>query len=332
MSSIQNIDSVDVSTMSTIDDISKHVGNSYDYIHVVLTGLQPFSKALRSFRHAIIFKHIVTPSIGLRNALSTKICYSVVNSWENRLVRCFSSKFVANSYFMDSDLIVPPSIDISTFTNTGSISEEKVLSLLDLSPAKFGLENLRNRADGLMLYSGPLTQDRFPYRKVLNALKQTRSQLLIIGRPSNNGADVGMAKEIISYAKNINLENRVSIALKLLTEDEKITFLNFADVIIQPFEKSTHSYVAVDPPIFLLEAMSCGKPVITSKAYSFQSFIKNGYNGYAIDWDDSYEVDEAMKGCQNTAGLGMNARQTVEQGFSNDYVSERIQKIYNDYN
>jgi glycosyltransferase involved in cell wall biosynthesis len=203
---------------------------------------------------------------------------------------------------------------------------------LDNSPTKFGIHNIAKRSDGVILYSGPLTKDRFPYATVLNALKQTKSSLLIVGRSTNNGAEHDMVEEIIDHVKKLDLEDRISIVQKLLTEDEKVDLLNFADMVIQPFTTNTQVYVAVDPPIFLLEAMSCGKPVITSKTYSFQSLIKNGYNGYAINWDDPSAVDEALRGCQATSKLGLNARQTILKQFSTEFVSETIQGIYNDYN
>lgn len=328
--SLENIDGMELTTIADTNKMERE--NEYDFVHVVQTGVEPFSMALKFFRNAIVFKHIVTPSIGLGNSLSTKLCYSVINSFQNRLVRCFSSKFVAESYFMHSNLIIPPSINTSTFVNTAQPDEEKILSLLDESHVKFGTNNFLKSSNGIVLYSGPLTKDRFPYTRVLNALKQTDSNLLIVGRAANNGADRDMMEEIISYARKFDLESRISIALKLLTEDEKVLLLNFADTIIQPFTNNTQLYVAVDPPIFLLEAMSCGKPVITSQTYSFQSLIRNGYNGYAINWDDPLAVDEALKGCKATSELGLNARQTILRDFSTEYVSKKIQAIYNDYN
>jgi len=332
LGALQNIENLEVTTAHRIDELSGHVTKQYDYVHVVLTGLGPFSKALKLFKQAIIFKHIVTPAISLRNAFSVKICYSLFNTLEDRLENCFSSDYVAKSYFLDADTIVPPSVNTSIFVNTETVSEDKILSMLENCSIRSGLDNIQNRGDGLVLYSGPLTEDRFPYRLVLDALKQTNSHLLLIGRQSNNGAEADKLQEIISYANKIGIENRISAALKLLAEDEKVNLLNFGDVIIQPFAKRTQTYVAVDPPFFLLEAMSCGKPVITSKTYSFQSLINNGHNGYSIDWNDPSQLNRALNDCLNRDSIGNNAKQTVIERFSYRNVSEKISAIYNDHN
>jgi glycosyltransferase involved in cell wall biosynthesis len=332
MNSLQRINGMELTTLSKVEDISKHVDRDYEFIHVVLTGRDPFTKALRYFRNATIFKHIVTPSIGFKNAFSTNLCYSMINRFETRLVKCFSSKFVAESYFLNGSFIVPPSVDTATFHNTGATNEEIIMTMLGNSTAKAGIDNIKRRRQGIILYSGPLTKDRFPYEKVLSDLKETKSNLLIIGRPTNNGAESSSVEEIMAYTKRMNLESSVSIAVKLLTEEEKISLLNFADVVIQPFAKRTQSYVAVDPPIFLLEAMSCGKPVITSRSYSFQSFIKNGYNGYTIDWEDANEFREALSECLEKGSIGSNARKTVLENFCHDSVAKKVQGMYNDYN
>jgi len=331
MGSLQRIEDLEIEAAHAFDNTTSK-NNNYDYVHVVLTGLGPVSKAIKAFKDAIIFKHIVTPSITFRNALAVKMCYGLFTSIENRLTNCFSSNFVAKSYFMDGALIVPPSVDSSFFVEDDSISEEKIVSLLESATVKSGVANIKHRAEGLLLYSGPLTEDRFPYRRVLDALKDTNSNLLVVGRPANNGADADKVQKIVSYAEKIDVGNRLSVAIKVLREDEKVSLLSFGDVVIQPFANSTQAYVAVDPPVFLLEAMSCGKPVITSKTYSFQSLIRNGYNGYAIGWDDPNEFREALKGCLDSDSMGSNARQSILDNYSYDSVAKKIKTMYNDYN
>jgi len=333
MNSLNNIKDMELDIISTANDISNLQNDNYSYVHVVLTGVTPFAKALRAFKRARIFKHIVTPSIGFRNALSTKLCYGVVNGVESRLIRCFSSEFVASSYFMNGTLVIPPSIDEELFINSERVPSKDIIDLLESSQVKSGLDNIAaDHSDGLLFYSGPLTEDRFPHKKVLHALKQTKSKILIIGRPTNNGADAERVEDIISYSRKLEIEKSVTVALRLLNEEEKTKLLNYSDVVIQPFAKSTQLYVAVDPPIFLLEAMACGKPVVTSKSYSFQSLIVNGQNGYTIDWDNPEELSNALEGCYRNSNISVNARKTIMRDFSRDSVSKKLERMYDDYN
>jgi glycosyltransferase involved in cell wall biosynthesis len=330
MDSLKTINGLDVEAFG-FDDIPRIAHKNYDYIHVVVTGIKPFTNALRTFKQAKVFKHIVTPSMGLRNALSTKVCYGLMNKLENRLVRCFSSNFVANSYFMDGKNVIPPAVNCELFNGLEKTKTTEIISMLETSPIKSGVENLQSTGSPLILYSGPLTEDRFPYRKVLESIKQTTARILIIGRPTNDGSKVQRIQQIIEYCQKLGIQDRIAIAQRLLNEEEKIKLLNFCDVVIQPFARTSQYYVAVDPPFFMLEAMACGKPVITSKAYSFQSFVKNGYNGYTIDWDNKAELKQALADCQSE-GMCAHARQTVLQDYSIDSVSKKIQAMYHAYN
>jgi glycosyltransferase involved in cell wall biosynthesis len=308
--------------------------NGFDFVHVILTGFEPLWKALNLFKGATIFKHILTPSVGLRNSITTKACYSLINLHRSELVRCFSSNFVAKSYYMRDPLLIPPCVNTSTYSNFSSYDtggKDSILTILKDSPVSIGLKNIEDDSNGVVLYSGPLTQDRFPYRQVFQSLKKTKSKMLIIGRTSNYGPGIEKVEEIVSFARKTGLENRLGIALKILTEDEKIQLINYSSVVIQPFSQVTNHFVAVDPPIFLLEAMACGKPVITSKAYSFQEFIRNGHNGYAIDWDDPEGASLAFAECLNNSCVGKNARDTIEQNFSCTQLSKRLMNIYNDH-
>ena len=335
-SSLQTIDGAKVDTISNISDHKNGRSDGYDYVHVVQTGLDPIRKALGSFKRATIFKHIVTPSVGIQNAIKTKMGYSFLNGLKNndRLVKCFSSEFVAKSYFMEGKSIIPPCVDVSSFKPESENSENRdPISLLGQSATKFGIENLEKDGSGmpLIMYSGPLTEDRFPYRKVLSSLRDSGCKMLIIGRPTNNGASVERITEVAEYANKLGMQERVSIALKLLNEEEKIRLLNYADIIIQPFGNSSNLYVAVDPPIFLLEAMSCGKPVITSKSYSFESFIQDGQNGYTVNWDDTNAIRAVVDECKSKKkreDLGSRARKTVIENYSFKSVAESVQRMY----
>jgi glycosyltransferase involved in cell wall biosynthesis len=310
------------------ESLSKIDSDSYDFVHIVQTGLKPLTNVLQKFRSKTIFKHIITPSTGFANALNTKVFYSIVNGLAARLVNCYSSELVARSYFMQGNTVIPPSIDTSTFRDIHTVDEEEVISIVKKGDRVTWSENLRRHSGGIILYSGPLTEDRFPHLSVLNAIRNLDVQLLIVARDGNSNRKM---EEIIKYAKKLRIEEKITMALKVLTEQEKIALINYCDVIIQPFSGNI-KYVAVDPPIFLLESMACGKPVITSRTYSMDLVIKNGYNGFAVDWSQPNEFAEALDKClTNKLVMGINARQTVLNEFSAEKISQRLKTLYDFY-
>src|SRR5207247_4771744 len=92
---IQRIEGADTTVISTLDKSVEDIEDKYDFVHVILTGSKPLLQALRIFKKAMIFKHILTPSIGFRCSFNTRIYYSLMEMFQNRLIRCFSSDSVA---------------------------------------------------------------------------------------------------------------------------------------------------------------------------------------------------------------------------------------------
>jgi glycosyltransferase involved in cell wall biosynthesis len=316
----------------TINDLDSATKNyDYDHAHIVYpTGPMTVMKAAKRLKHTTtIFKHIVTPAFRFRNAINTNIFYNTVGAlYGTRLVKCFSSEFVAHSYFMRDKLIIPPPIDTENFIGCQE-DWDKLFSILGESGTKRWVNNIKKSDGGLVLYSGPLSEDRFPYIYVLNAVKHAKCQILVVGRfwgESNNKA-ISYVNDIVSYAKKIGIENKVSIVSRTLSEEEKITLINCADAIIQPFDSKLKN-LAVDPPIFLLESMACGKPVITSKFHSLKSVVRNGCNGYTVDWHDPEQFNEALSGCLSCSRISSNARDTILQNFSIDAVAKKLRGMY----
>ena len=319
-------------TINNLDSVGKN--HDCNHVHIVTTGNYRTAptmliKAAERFKHATIFKHIVTPTFTFTNAIKTNIFYQTVSMlYGTRLVKCFSSEFVAHTYFMRDKFIIPPPIDTENFIGRKE-DWDKLYSILGESGTKRWVNNIKKSDGRLVLYSGPLSEDRFPYKYVLNAVKHAKCQILVVGRfwhDLNNEA-ISYLDEIVNYARKIGVENKVSIVARTLSEEEKITLINCADAIIQPFDSKLNN-IAVDPPIFLLESMACGKPVITSKLYPFKSIVRDGYNGYAVDWHDSEQFNEALSDCLNCSQIGSNARNTILQDYSIDAVAKKLRGMY----
>jgi glycosyltransferase involved in cell wall biosynthesis len=308
-----------------------HGDDHYDIAHIVYTGREIIREALTKLKYATVFKHIITPATGIDNALLTFVFYAAIGPLSSKLIKCFSSEFVARSFLMDAKHVIPPSIDTTKFRPSEKVSTEEVFSILEKSDTKTGLNNLATSSQSLLLYSGPLTRDRFPFDSVLKAVSISQVHLLIVGRdhpPNSTEADTLDA--MVYLARKLGIEKKISITLKTLSEDEKVKLINYSDIVIYPFSNKVRNIV-IDPPIFLLESMGCGKPVITSRKYSLQTLIQNGINGYAIDWhEDRDYINEAISNCIDHRSIGANALRTVLENFSNDAVAEKLRKLYNE--
>jgi hypothetical protein len=69
MASLQKIEGAQVDAVSSLSDVPNNNGHrnlkdSYDFVHVVITGLNTIRKSIHAFRGATIFKHIVTHICG----------------------------------------------------------------------------------------------------------------------------------------------------------------------------------------------------------------------------------------------------------------------------
>jgi glycosyltransferase involved in cell wall biosynthesis len=329
LESLNKIDDLEIDVTTLVEPGNGH--DHYDIAHIVYTGREIIREALTKLKDATVFKHIITPATGIDNALLTFLFYTAIGPLSSKLIKCFSSEFVARSFLMDAKYVIPPSIDTTRFRPSEKVSTEEIFSILEKSDTKTGLNNLATSSQGLLLYSGPLTKDRFPFDSVLNAVSLSQVHLLIVGRdhpPNSNDSDTLDA--MLYLSRKLGIEKKISIALKTLSEDEKVKLINYSDIVIYPFSNKVRNIV-IDPPIFLLESMGCGKPVITSRKYSLQTLIQNGINGYTMDWhEDRDYINEAISNCIDHQSVGANALRTVLENFSNDAVAEKLRKLYNE--
>ena len=84
-------------------------------------------------------------------------------------------------------------------------------------------------------------------------------------------------------------------------------------------------------PKTLLEAMSCGLPVIGTATDGTREVIKHGKNGILCD-TDSNSIREAiitlMGDEELKQRLGVNARKTIEERFSLEKLADKELELY----
>jgi D-inositol-3-phosphate glycosyltransferase len=116
----------------------------------------------------------------------------------------------------------------------------------------------------ILLYCGNLRGSRFPDCSMLSLLeklvkKDPKIEFWIFA--PENYENLKRKEDILSKASNINLRNNIRVTVKNLSDREKVALYSASDLFILPPFKAEE---AVEPPLTVLEAMSCGLPIITN--------------------------------------------------------------------
>ena len=152
------------------------------------------------------------------------------------------------------------------------------------------------------------------FEKVLS--RPSNARLLIVG----TGPDETVLKKRVHQ---LNLEENI---LFLGKREDIASLLLESDIFVLPTLSEGMSNV-------LLEAMSCGLPVVTTSVGGNCDLISNGHNGILVPPGDSDALGEAlMEILQNTAlaqQLGDEARRTVQNHYSLEAISDSYLALYN---
>jgi len=310
---------------------------TFDFTHIIYYGLDAYQLmlVLGSKSQKGIIKHINAPAPNSRNAL-TRATICRLAETTNRIGFCrmrvaFTSECTMKTYGIGRSntevcTVIPPAINSDKY-KPSSIDEEIVAGIFKKNVGK-----IRNLKGQKLLYVGSLTYERFPYDIILKALKVLLSEhrdlnLMIVGRGGkNNSRNV---RNILRYASRLNLREHIFMAVNPLSEIEKINLLNQTDVFLNLFTQPIPTPPVVDPPIVILEAMSCGKPVVASNMLSIPSIIIHGQNGYLVNTLKVEEVatviNRALDSCDK---INDSARRTVVTSFSTSKVASIINKLY----
>jgi len=166
------------------------------------------------------------------------------------------------------------------------------------------------------LFVGRLTP-RKGVKYLLQALKEVDIQCAIVG-------DGPQRDYLMSLSKNIGIQNRVFFTGFVPLKD-LIALYSSASFFALPS-------LAEGLPLAILEAMSCGLPVIATNVGGIPDTIIDEYNGFLIETEDvqrlSHVIEllaEDSKLCQE---MGKNARQIIESRFSWRSIAEKTVEVY----
>lgn len=136
----------------------------------------------------------------------------------------------------------------------------------------------------------------------------------------------GTGSEMNILAEYIT-ENSLQNDVKIISNEKNIVdLINASDVIILP------SICCEDFPNVVIESMSFGKPVISTKIAGIPEQIDNGKTGILIDPGDVKALADAIVYLMDNRDIakeyGRNARAKYDAEFSRDICFKKYMKIY----
>lgn len=184
---------------------------------------------------------------------------------------------------------------------------------------KFHPAKLRDGSN-YILYVG-----RLSYRKgIFELLKAMKSiichydvELLLVGK----GEFEDLLKE---YSISNKIDDKVHF-LGHVDREKLISLYQNASVFVMPSAYESG-------PLTLLEAMSCGRPVVSTSTGIAPEIIKNRHNGLIISSSDATliqnAIEEILQDEKLGESMGVNARKTIEENYSWDIVTSRVESCY----
>lgn len=155
---------------------------------------------------------------------------------------------------------------------------------------------------------------------ILNALalllpRYPNARLMIIG-------DGELRSELERLAGSLGVSSRVQFVGNV---SDTAKYLQASDVFVLASDKENQSNA-------LIEAMSCGLPVIATSVGGNKEVIQHGVNGLLVPTSSAHDLSQAiiqiLSDEKMSARLGGNARKSVLARYTLDYVIEQYLPIY----
>lgn len=196
---------------------------------------------------------------------------------------------------------------------------------------KFKMQDARTKTDAKKKFGlgdGPVAgivarlSDVKGHAYLIEAMKIVLSkihnaQLLIVGEGKTK-------KELLNLTKQLRIEESVFFIPSVM---DTSVVLSAMDVFVLP---SLQEGLGLS----LMEAQSAGLAVIGSDIGGLKSLIQHGYNGLLVKPSDIYELScailELLRDQDKRAVLGNNAREFINQSFSQEKMVLETERLYSE--
>jgi len=140
------------------------------------------------------------------------------------------------------------------------------------------------------------------------------------------GPDDGYLSELKLMIKALKIENNVLIVGPLYGEEKLEAYID-ADVYVLPSKYETF-------PIGLLEAYSCGKPVVASRVGGLKDLVVDEKTGLLVEPGDVKQLQRSMLYLLNNYNkakeMSLKGRDIVRENFTIEKVVDRLERLYED--
>lgn len=226
-------------------------------------------------------------------------------------------KKVANIYLVLSNQMKKDLITLG-------ISRDKIIPFPNAIDTKVFCPK-EGKPNNTVLYVGRITPDK-GLHVLLKALRYAKNSLSIkiVGPVSN--FDLNYYSTISSMIKNENTKGRHKIEyLGVVAREVLLNCYQNASIFVLP---SLYEPFAV----VVLEAMSCGKPVISTNVGGVPEIVKNHENGILLPPNDPVSlaaaIDYLIENSDVRASLGKKARDHVIENYSIESATRTLCTIY----
>ena len=154
---------------------------------------------------------------------------------------------------------------------------------------------------------------------LIEAMKDVGANLVIVGG--------GPEKENLEFRiKNLELKNVYFLPFQ--SEDELINYYHACSIFVLPSIFKSEAFGLV-----LIEAMACGKPLISTELGTGTSFVnQDGVTGFVVPPRNSQALAQAIKKILENKKIaqefGQNARNRAIQEFSLEKMLKKVSEVY----
>ncbi|MEO0224874.1 MAG: glycosyltransferase family 4 protein [candidate division WOR-3 bacterium] len=137
------------------------------------------------------------------------------------------------------------------------------------------------------------------------------------------GPDNGFLNEVFSLADKYGLKDKI-LWLNTLVGKEKYEIINGCEFLLLPSKYELQGIV-------LVEAMAQGKPVIATNVGGIPDFVKDGENGFIVEYGDvknlAKKIEKLLTDKNTYLRLSTNAKITAEK-FRWEKIIDEYEEIY----